>query len=95
MEFNNAEIDTIESQIIDLVEKVNQHKRKRDFMLNFSRSPVEFIDFLISSQLRDVQLMHTEGPTEEEIRHSSYYYQPFVEEAVQNIFQNQLVTQER
>lgn len=93
MELYNNEIDTIDSQISELVDKINQHKRKRDFMLNFAHSPVEFLDHLVDSQIRDMQLMQTEGPTDEEIRHSSYYYQPQISDAVHLLFQNHLTQQ--
>jgi SWI/SNF-related matrix-associated actin-dependent regulator of chromatin subfamily D len=53
-------------------------------MLGFSTSPVDFINDLIASQVRDYKVMTSEtGKDEEEERHSSYYYQPLVEEAVQ------------
>lgn len=53
-------------------------------MLGFSTSPVDFINDLIASQVRDWKVMNSEtGKDDEDERHSTYYYQPLVEEAVQ------------
>ncbi len=95
MEVYTNEVENLDSQIMDLVDKINEFKRKREFMLRFANSPVEFVEHLVAAQIRDAQLMQTEGPTEEEIRHSSYYYQPFVEDAVQMILKDHLTTHER
>eukprot|EP01114_Cavostelium_apophysatum_P018211 TRINITY_DN5590_c0_g1_i1.p1 TRINITY_DN5590_c0_g1~~TRINITY_DN5590_c0_g1_i1.p1 ORF type:complete len:398 (-),score=68.24 TRINITY_DN5590_c0_g1_i1:3-1196(-) len=78
------EIDATNSQILKHIEDIHQHKRKRDFYLGFIASPVEFINNVVETQIRDYKLMTSDvSRDEEEERHSKYFYQPFVPDAVQ------------
>jgi len=81
---HKREIANCDEQILQLITQVNEHKRKRDFMLEFSKDPVRFMNKLIDQQIRDYKLMNSEpGRDTEEERHSQFYYQPYIEEAVQ------------
>lgn len=77
----NKEIASIDAQISDLVEKVNQHRENRDFMVGFALNPVEFINNIVASQIHDWKLMHSNTDGEFE-RLSEFYQQPLTQEAV-------------
>jgi hypothetical protein len=55
------QIDVQEQKIGALVYKLNEHKRRRNFFLGFSTSPVDFINAIIASQVR---LALTMGPAD-------------------------------
>jgi len=78
------EIAKIEEQIAQVIQQVNERKRKRDFMLQFSNDPVIFLNKTVDTQIRDYKLMHAyKGRDPEEERKTSFFYQPYVEDAVQ------------
>ncbi|RWR87070.1 SWI/SNF complex component SNF12 [Cinnamomum micranthum f. kanehirae] len=56
--------------------------KSRHSFLGFSQSPVEFINALFASQNRDLKLAAGEGQNGERERHSDFYKQPWVEDAV-------------
>jgi len=86
---STKEIDTLDALILKNIDELNQHKRKHDFFMNFSNSPIEFIQNVIASQIRDFKVMKSDsGRDEEEERHSKFYYQPHVQEAVQQLLQS-------
>jgi len=61
-------------------------------MMGFCASPIDFINNLIESQVRDLKIMTSDSSKdEEEERHSRFYYQPFIYDAVQQYLQS-LVT---
>ncbi|GAB5593001.1 SWI/SNF and RSC complex subunit Ssr3 [Umbelopsis nana] len=56
---------------------------KRNFLPQFARSPVEFINKWIASQARDLEIIVGETQVNvEEMRQSDFYKQPWVKEAV-------------
>jgi SWI/SNF-related matrix-associated actin-dependent regulator of chromatin subfamily D len=67
-------------QIQKALEGIEQHKKKRDFMLGFSEDPVNFIHSLISSQTRDLLLMSNNQELEQ-ARYSNFYKTPWMMEA--------------
>jgi SWI/SNF-related matrix-associated actin-dependent regulator of chromatin subfamily D len=90
------QVQQIDQEILKLIEKIEFHKQKREFMLNFAKSPVEFINKLVANQIRDFKLSKSEiGRDEEQERHSWFYYQPYIYDAVQQFLQNSLITQEK
>ena len=42
-------------EIKKMVDEINERKRRRNFFLGFSESPVDFVTSLIESQQRDLQ----------------------------------------
>ena len=51
------EVATLNNDIKHLIEDINEKKRRRDFFLGFSQSPVDFISSLVASQQRDLKTM--------------------------------------
>lgn len=50
-------VDLIDKDIKKMVEEINDRKRKRNFFMGFSQSPVDFITSLLESQQRDLKTM--------------------------------------
>ncbi|CAG8492347.1 1616_t:CDS:2 [Diversispora eburnea] len=69
---NQKEIQILDDKIVQCVQSINNSKTKRDFLLNFANSPVEFINKWVASQSRDL----------EEQRRSEFYRQNWVNEAI-------------
>eukprot|EP01098_Paradermamoeba_levis_P016814 TRINITY_DN9313_c0_g1_i1.p1 TRINITY_DN9313_c0_g1~~TRINITY_DN9313_c0_g1_i1.p1 ORF type:complete len:217 (+),score=63.20 TRINITY_DN9313_c0_g1_i1:261-911(+) len=81
-------VEECDEQLNNLVQKIYEAKRKRDFMLAFLQSPpAEFFNQFLQSQLRDYRLLKGDKDTEEEQRFSTFFYQPFVSETVSKYFQ--------
>ncbi|KAL1539844.1 SWI/SNF complex component SNF12 [Salvia divinorum] len=77
------EIDACDEAICAAIRKIHEHRRRRAFFLGFSQSPVEFINALVDSQNKDLKLVSGEGSRNaEKERHSDFYNQPWVEDAV-------------
>ena len=93
-DFHTNEINQLETQLAECIQQIRVHKRKRDFMSEFAQSPVDFIEKWTIQQLKDHKFIHA-TEEEEETRHSSFYYQPFVEDIVHHYVQNMIITQEK
>ncbi|KAH6813781.1 SWIB/MDM2 domain superfamily protein [Perilla frutescens var. frutescens] len=77
------EIDACDEAICAAIRKIHEHRRRRAFFLGFSQSPVEFINALVDSQNKDLRLVAGEASRNaEKERHSDFYNQPWVEDAV-------------
>ncbi|XP_051140862.1 SWI/SNF complex component SNF12 homolog [Andrographis paniculata] len=77
------EIDSCDEAICLAIRKIHEHRRRRAFFLGFSQSPVEFINALIDSQNKDLKLVTGEASrSAEKERHSEFFNQPWVEDAV-------------
>eukprot|EP00743_Colponemidia_sp_Colp-15_P002461 GILK01002668.1.p1 GENE.GILK01002668.1~~GILK01002668.1.p1 ORF type:complete len:536 (+),score=83.59 GILK01002668.1:68-1675(+) len=77
------DINVLDDQIMDLIQKMNEHKHKREFMLQFSKSPVDFINFFMASQMKDLKALKSDQPwTPDEERLSAFYQQPWAPDAV-------------
>lgn len=77
------EILGLDDKIVQCVQSINNSKIKRDFLLQFAGSPVEFINKWIASQARDLEIILGESQVNlEEMRQSDFYKQPWVKEAV-------------
>eukprot|EP00898_Chlorokybus_atmophyticus_P004592 jgi/Chlat1/5133/Chrsp33S05028 len=80
---HNKEIELHDERVALALKKIQEHKRRRAFFLGFSHSPVDFINGLVVSQTRDLQVAKGEtARNAERERKSSYYSQPWVEDAV-------------
>lgn len=89
LDSSSKEIEQLDEQISRYIQQINKLKRKRDFILQFAKAPVEFINSYCDSQLRDYKITTSESKTlDEEERHSNYFYQPFVTEAVEQYIQS-------
>eukprot|EP01136_Pigoraptor_vietnamica_P043785 Opistho-1_new@19665 len=76
------EIVTLDESIQDLIDKINEHKLKREFMLDFAENPRLFIDKWLESQTRDLKVMtNTLGDPEAE-RRSDFYQKAWAQEGV-------------
>ncbi|QDZ22250.1 SWI/SNF complex component protein [Chloropicon primus] len=59
---NTRAFDLMDKDIKRLVDEINERKRRRNFYLGFSQSPVDFVTSLIESQQRDLnQMMNYEA----------------------------------
>ncbi|KAL3653818.1 hypothetical protein CASFOL_003499 [Castilleja foliolosa] len=77
------EIDTCEEAICAAIRKIHEHRRRRAFFLGFGQSPIEFINVLIDSQNKDLKLVAGEASRNaEKERHSDFFNQPWVDDAV-------------
>ncbi|KAK4426058.1 SWI/SNF complex component SNF12 [Sesamum alatum] len=79
----SKEIEACDEAICTAIRKIHEHRRRRAFFLGFSQSPVEFINALIDSQNKDLKVVAGEASRNaEKERHSDFYNQPWVEDAV-------------
>ncbi|RUS30535.1 hypothetical protein BC938DRAFT_479278 [Jimgerdemannia flammicorona] len=77
------EIMTLDEKIVQCVQSVNNSKIKRDFLLQFATSPVDFINKWVASQARDLEIILGESRVNlEEMRRTDFYRQDWVKEAV-------------
>lgn len=80
---SQKEIMAHDEKIVQCVQSINNSKIKRDFLSQFSKEPVEFINKWIASQARDLEVILGENKMNlEELRKSDFYKQPWVKEAV-------------
>lgn len=77
------EIMAYDDKIVQCVQSINNSKVKRDFLLQFSKEPIEFINKWIASQARDLEVILGESKVNlEEIKQTDFYKQPWMKEAV-------------
>lgn len=50
------DILALDDKIVQCVQSINNSKIKRDFLTQFSRNPIEFINKWITSQARDLEV---------------------------------------
>jgi len=80
---NHKEVQALDEKIVQCIQSINNSKTKRDFLLQFSKSPVEFINKWIASQSRDLEVILGESRVNlEEQRSSEFYKQKWVNEAI-------------
>ena len=67
-------------QISNLIKTAKEHMRRRDFLLGFGSSPVDFINGLIASQARDLRAMQKAGtqPTPLALRRTHFFEGKYV-----------------
>lgn len=77
------EIMGLDDKIVQCVQSINNSKIKRDFLMEFSKEPVEFINRWVASQARDLEVILGENKINlEEIKQTDFYKQPWMREAV-------------
>lgn len=77
------EILSLDDKIVQCVQSINNSKIKRDFLLQFSKEPVDFINKWIASQARDLEVILGESKVNmEEMKQTDFYKQPWMKEAV-------------
>lgn len=77
------EIMGLDDKIVQCVQSINNSKIKRDFLTQFSKEPVEFINKWIASQARDLEVILGESKVNlEEMKQTDFYKQPWMKEAV-------------
>lgn len=73
----------LDDKIVQCVQSINNSKIKRDFLTQFSRNPIEFINKWINSQAKDLEAILGETKVNlEDVRQTDFYKQPWVKEAV-------------
>jgi SWI/SNF-related matrix-associated actin-dependent regulator of chromatin subfamily D len=76
------EIANIDEQILQVISQIQEHKRKREFMLGFHNDPIGFMNQLINNQIRDYKLLRSaQGRDPEEERQTSFFLQPYIDDA--------------
>jgi hypothetical protein len=87
------EIMTYDDKIVQCVQSINNSKIKRDFLLQFSKEPVEFINKWIASQARDLEIILGESKANlEEIKQTDFYKQPWMKEAIFHYLTTKVIT---
>ncbi|CAG8565631.1 816_t:CDS:10, partial [Paraglomus brasilianum] len=80
---SQKEVSMCDDKIVQCVQSINNSKIKRDFLLRFAESPVEFIEEWIKSQSSDLELILGESNANiEEQRRSEFYKNDWVHEAI-------------
>eukprot|EP01122_Echinamoeba_exundans_P010426 TRINITY_DN3904_c1_g1_i1.p1 TRINITY_DN3904_c1_g1~~TRINITY_DN3904_c1_g1_i1.p1 ORF type:complete len:478 (-),score=105.61 TRINITY_DN3904_c1_g1_i1:1452-2825(-) len=80
-----AEIEQLDQQIHNAVEKINDKKRKRDFYLDFATDPLTFLDDWLQSQIRDYKVWSSSLAFDPEFERSSeFFMQPLAADAFSN-----------
>jgi len=83
---SQQEISTLDTKIHETVETINQLKSQREFMLEFSKDPQEFLQRWIVSQARDLKSMADVVGNPEEERRADFFFQDWSQEAVCRYF---------
>eukprot|EP01080_Neovahlkampfia_damariscottae_P009684 gene9684-1890_t len=76
------DIQELNTNILQGIQKIGEHKKKREMLLEFSEKPVEFMDKLIFSQTRDLMMINNHKD-KENARNSSYFDAPWIQEAME------------
>lgn len=79
----SANFKILNEKHLEALEKISQHKKRREYFEGFCSNPVQFINHLILSQTRDLKVLGgSTGRNPEEERRASFYQQQWVHEAV-------------
>ncbi|KAG1591647.1 hypothetical protein G6F48_003162 [Rhizopus delemar] len=77
------DILALDDKVVQCVQSINNSKMKRNFLMQFSMHPIEFINKWINSQARDIEAVLGETKVNlEDVRQTEFYKQPWVKEAV-------------
>lgn len=80
---SQKDVLALDDKIVQCVQSINNSKIKRDFLTQFSRDPLQFINKWIMSQARDLEVILGETKVNlEDVRQTDFYKQPWVKEAV-------------
>eukprot|EP01133_Synstelium_polycarpum_P007646 gene7646-8947_t len=84
------EISALDDEINQTIAKIHSHRRKREFMERLVEDPLGCLSDLTMQQIKDYQLSKSLPSTGfEEERHSSFYYQPMMDDTVQKYLSKQ------
>jgi SWI/SNF-related matrix-associated actin-dependent regulator of chromatin subfamily D len=84
----DPEVTELNDRLVDVIRDLDSSLLRRDFFLNYSQDPVNFINNWIAGQSEDLQVILGDGNVNlEEIRHSPFYAQSFVEDGVLHYLQ--------
>jgi len=78
-----TQIDSLDDEINALVGQIQDHRVKRQFFLCLHHSPVEFLNDLVASQVRDQQTLAGEDHRASDERQTGNFRNPWVTEATQ------------
>ncbi|RCH81718.1 SWI/SNF complex component snf12, partial [Rhizopus stolonifer] len=77
------DILALDDKVVQCVQSINNSKIKRDFLMQFSMHPIEFMNKWINSQAREIEAVLGETKVNlEDVRQTEFYKQPWVKEAV-------------
>ena len=49
------QMDSIDQQLSAKIALINEHKRRRDMLMSFSKAPADFINGIVASQVSDAR----------------------------------------
>jgi len=78
----DGEVRVLDSQVAVLKRELDESREKREFMLNFSRDPKEFLASWLASQARENNAVAAVGTLSEEQRAAPFYTDHRAQEAV-------------
>lgn len=82
------DVGAADEAIRQAIRRIEEHKRRRAFFLAFSTSPAEFVNRVIASQARDLEIVTGPGVRAREAeRRTEFYKQPWVEDAIMRYLQ--------
>ena len=85
-----AEIAQLDAKIGEHIEQLNQLRINREFYMNFSEDPQDFINKWLISQSNDLKTMLELNGNPEEERRSQFYHEQWIDEAVCRYFYNKV-----
>ncbi|KAF2077405.1 hypothetical protein CYY_001254 [Polysphondylium violaceum] len=90
-QYLKREVLALDDEINTLIQKINVHKRKREFMAKLADNPLQYINDTTQNLIKDYQILKSNASTGfEEERHTSFYYQPMTEELVSKYLAKQV-----
>ncbi|XP_040563589.1 brahma-associated protein of 60 kDa [Lepeophtheirus salmonis] len=87
---SQQEIQSLDSKIHETVDTIKTLKVHREFYLSFSKDPQLFINKWLISQSRDLKTMTNVAGHPEEERHTDFYGQAWIHEAVSRYFYSKI-----
>lgn len=85
-----AEVAQLDAKINEQIEQINQLRLNREFFMSFSEDPQDFINKWLISQSNDLKSMLDLNGNPEEERKSTFYHEPWTDEAVCRYFYNKV-----
>jgi len=87
----DQELEALDQRLSTVINRINEHKRRRAFYLGFSQAPVDFIHALVASQARDLRIAKSASGRDFEVeRRSDLFRQSWAQEAVLKYLQKRI-----
>ncbi|GAX73249.1 hypothetical protein CEUSTIGMA_g703.t1 [Chlamydomonas eustigma] len=87
----DKEVEAIDQQLTQVIQRINEHQRRRDMYLAFAHSPSDFVGAMAASQARDMRTGKSANGNDFEVeRRSDLFKQQWVQEAVLKYLQKRL-----